>query len=67
MDRTPWKCFGCGSEDHMIAKFPKQVSFNEKYNYALDNGKNNSDCMIYASMARMSSNDEWKIYCKTEN
>ena len=30
MERTPRKCFRCGSEDHMIAKFPKQVCFNEK-------------------------------------
>ena len=22
-ERTPQKCFRCGSEDHMIAKFPK--------------------------------------------
>ena len=29
MGRTPWKCFRCGSEDHIIAKFPKQVCFNE--------------------------------------
>ena len=39
MERIPWRCFGCGSEDHMIAKFPKQVCFNEKVNYACDNGK----------------------------
>ena len=25
MKRTPRKCFRCGSEDHMIAKCPKQV------------------------------------------
>ena len=30
MERTPRKCFRCGSEDHMITKFPKQVCFNEK-------------------------------------
>ena len=35
--------------------------FNEKGNYACDNGENNSECEIYASMARISSNDEWKI------
>ena len=51
----------------MIAKFPKQVYFNEKGNYACDNIKNNSDCEIYASMARMSSNDEWKNNGNTEN
>ena len=67
-ERTPRKCFRCGSEDHMIAKFPKptkdnekrrkQVHFNEKCNPACDNGKNNSDQKIYASMAHMSDNYE---------
>ena len=52
----------------MIAKFPKppkdnykqrnQVHFNEKGNCACDNGKNSDDHRIYASMARMSINDE---------
>ena len=52
----------------MIAKCPKppkdnekrrnQVNFNEKGNRACDNGKNNDDRKIYASMALMSSNDE---------
>ena len=41
--------------------------FNEKGNYAWDNGENNSEYKIYASMARMSSNDEWKNHGKTEN
>ena len=67
MERTPRKCFICESEDHMIAKCPNQVFFNEKCNCAYDNGKNNSDCKIYASMARMPSNDEWKNDGKTEN
>ena len=67
MERTPHKCFRCGSEDHMIAKCPKQVCFNEKGNRACKNVKNNSDCKIYASMARMSSNDKWKNHGKTEN
>ena len=68
MERPPRKCFRCGSEDHMITKCPKpprdnekrrkQVRFNEKVNRARDNGKNNNDHKIYASMARMSSNDE---------
>ena len=40
----------------------KQVHFNEKGNRACDNGENNNDHKIYASMARMSSNDE----CKSE-
>ena len=60
-ERLPRKWFRCESEDHMIAKCPKQVCFNEKGNRACDNDKNNSDCNIYASMARMSSNDKWKI------
>ena len=64
-ERPPQKCFRCGSEDHMIAKCPKppkdndkrrkQVRFNEKCNCACDNGKNNDDHKIYASMAWMSS------------
>ena len=68
MKRTPRKCFRCGSEDHMITKFPKppkdnekrkkQVCFNEKVNRACDNVKNNSDQKIYVSMARMSGNDK---------
>ena len=54
----------------MIAKCPKppkdnkkrqkQVSFNEKGNRACDNSKDNDDNKIYASMARMSSDDERK-------
>ena len=54
----------------MIAKFPnppkdnekrrRQVRFNEKGNPACDNGENNDDHKIYASMARMSNNDERK-------
>ena len=67
MECTPRKCFRCGYEDHMIAKFPKQVYFNEKVNRTCDNGKNSSDCKVYASMAQMSSNNEWKNHGKTEN
>ena len=54
----------------MITKFPKpptdnekrrnQVRFNEKVNRAYDNGENYDDHKIYASMARMSSDDERK-------
>ena len=65
---TPRKCFRCGSEDHLNSKSLKppkenkkrlnQVSFNEKVNRACNNSKNNSDQKIYASMARMSGNDE---------
>ena len=39
-------------------KWQKQVRFNEKVNRACDNGKNNYDHKIYASMARMSSYDK---------
>ena len=52
----------------MIAKCPnplkdnekqrKQVFFNEKGNHTYDNNNNNDDHKIYASMARMSSNNE---------
>ena len=69
-ERLPQKFFRCGSEDHMIAKFPKppkdnekrrkQIFFNEKGNRACDNSEDNDDHKIYASMARMSSNDERK-------
>ena len=67
MELTPQKCLRFGSEDHMIAKFPKQVCFNKKVHCAYDISKNNSDCKIYASMAQMSSNAEWKNHDKTEN
>ena len=66
-ERIPQKCFRCGYRYHLIVKFPKpskdnekrreQVRFNEKGNRACDNGKNNSDQNIYASMARMSGNE----------
>ena len=65
---TPQKCFRCGSEDHVIAKFPKplkdnekrrkQVRFNERGDCACDNGKDNIDQNIYVSMARKSGNNE---------
>ena len=68
MERTPRKCFRCGYEDIVIAKCPKspkdnkkgkkQVCFNEKVNRACNNGENNDDHKIYASMAQMSSNNE---------
>ena len=67
-ERPPRKCFRCGYEEHMITKYSKplkdnekrrrQVRFNEKGNRACNNGKNKDDNKIYASMARMSSNDE---------
>ena len=69
MDWTPRKCFTCGSQDHLIAKYPKppkenekrqkQVCFNENLNRACDNGKNNNDQKIYTSLARMSVNDQY--------
>ena len=69
---TPHKCFRCGSEDQLLAKCPKtpkdknkqrkQVSFSERGNRALHkeckNGDNYNDQKIYASMIRMSDNDE---------
>ena len=60
--------FRRGSEYNLIAKFPKplkdkekrkkQVRFNDKGNFVCNKGKNNSDQKIYASMSRMSGNDE---------
>ena len=38
----------------------KQVTFNEKVNRACNNGEDNNDHKIYASMARMSSDGERK-------
>ena len=71
-ERTPHKCSRCGYEDNLIAKClkppkdadkqKKQVCFSERGNRAsqkeCNKGKNNSDQKIYASMARMSENDE---------
>ena len=55
---------------HIITKCPKlpkdsekrrkSVHFDEKGNHACDNGKDDNDHKIYASMARMSSDDERK-------
>ena len=67
MEHPPRKCFRCGSENHMIANFPKQVCYNVKGEYACENDKNYSNCEIYAYMAQMSSNDEWKNHGKTKN
>ena len=39
-------------------KRQKEVRFNENFNRACDNGENNNDQKIYASMARMSSNNK---------
>ena len=67
-ERTSRKCFRCGSEDHLIVKCPKppkgnekrrnQLCFNEKGQRACNNGENNNDQKLYASMVYMSSNDE---------
>ena len=68
----PHKCFRCGSEYHLIEKFPKppkdnekrkkKVCFIERGRHASHkecyNGKNKNDQNIYASMARMSDNDK---------
>ena len=66
----PRKCFRCVSEDPMIAKCPKppkdneerrrKVRSNKKSNRECDNDGNNDDHKIYASMERMSSNNERK-------
>ena len=36
-ERTPWRCFRCGSEDHMIAKYPKppKIMKNGEIKYVL--------------------------------
>ena len=69
-DRPAWKCFRCGSEDHLIAKFPKppkygekingkKVSFQdkEKGNSVKDNSDDDNDLKEYASMAQMPNDD----------
>ena len=71
-ERTPRKCFRYGSEDHLITicpkpskgneKLQKKVSLSERGNCAsqkeCDNGENENNKKIYASIARMSDNDE---------
>ena len=37
----------------------KEITFNEKVNRACNNGENNSNQNIYASMECMSSNDKF--------
>ena len=39
----------------------------KEVNYSCNNGKNDSDCEIYAYMEQTPSNDEWKNHGKTEN
>ena len=69
---TPRKLFRCRSVDRLIYKCPKppkdkkkrhnQVRFNERGNCSSlkgsENGDNNNDQNIYASMSQMSGNDE---------
>ena len=67
-DRPARKCFRCRSEDHLIAKFPKPPKDSEKRrksekskergNRACDNINDDNDLKLYASMARMSSEDK---------
>ena len=67
-ERPPQKCYRCGSEDHMIAKCPnppkdsekirKSEKSKEKGNRACDNSDDDNDLKVYASMARMSSDDK---------
>ena len=71
-ERTPRKCFRTGSEYNLIAKCTKphkdnekrrnQFRFNERGNHASqkesENGDNENDQKIQASMARMSVNDK---------
>ena len=69
-ERLPRKRFRCGSEDHINAKCPKppkkmrsgesKYVFMKEVNRACNNGKENNDHKIYASMARMYSNNERK-------
>ena len=66
-DRPARKCFRCGSEDHLIAKYPKPPKDSEKRrksdkakekgNSAKDNSDDDDDLELYASMARMSNDD----------
>ena len=66
-DCPAWKCFRCGSEDHLIAKCPKPPKDSEKRrksdkskekgNSAKDNSNDDDDLKVYASMARISNDD----------
>ena len=65
-DRPAWKCFRCGSENHLIAKCPKPPKDGEKKNGKKDKEKGNSakdysddedDLKVYAYMSRMSNDD----------
>ena len=66
-DRPTWKCFRCGSEDHLIAKCPKPPKDSDKrrksdkskenFKSAKGNSDDDDDLKVYASMARMSNDD----------
>ena len=68
LDRPDRKCFRCRSEYNMIAKFPKppkdskkrhkSEKSKEKGNRAWDNSDDENKLKVYASMARMSSDDK---------
>ena len=65
LDRLALKCSICGSEDHLIAKFPKSPKYSdkrrksekakEKVNHACNNSNDDNDLKVYAYMARMSN------------
>ena len=55
MINTSTKCANPPKDNE---KWQKQLVFNEKRHRACNNSENNSDQKIYASAARMSSNDE---------
>ena len=66
-DRPARKCFRCGSEDHIIAKCPNPPKDSEKRrnsekskekgNRACINSNDDNDLKVYASIARMYSDD----------
>ena len=67
-DRPARKCFKCGSENHMIEKRPKAPKDSEKRRKsdkskekgyrACNNSDYDNDLKVYASMARMSSDEK---------
>ena len=67
-DPPAQKCFRYGSEDHLIAKFPKPPKYSEKRrnsdkykekgNCAKDNSDDGNELKVYASMAQMSNDDK---------
>ena len=68
LDLPAWKCSRCGSEYHMIAKYPKPPKDSEKRrksekskekgNRACDNSDDENDLKVYASMPPMSSDNK---------